>query len=144
MYYIQTKTANVLTDARSTKKGRIVLELKLSPSVDNYTATINDYKETIIELLDENQVPVLVTKYDFLSSRTIQITAEKINLLYSAVDTMVPTNIPYFEREKQLSSLAFLLYVQNDFMTDENGNEMPGITIYGLSATDWELRTIGI
>lgn len=139
MVQIQTKKS-VLYDARDNKFGKIVLQLETTPSQYGYEAIITDFVEKSTETQDSEGIPVIGYYLEKIRTKTLIITKDQINYLFGLVSAQIPTELPYFDREKMLFKYAFLAYVQNDFIKDASGQLITGKTIYNLNPSDWEVK----
>lgn len=139
MIEIQTKN-EILYNARENHFGRVIIRMESIPSEAGYDVTITDFAERSVVTKDQDGNDVAGTVSLKLQSKVLNIPSAEINQLYGYVDAIVPKSMPYFERERELQRAALLAYVSSDFVRDQNGQQVQGKTIYGLSPTDWEIR----
>lgn len=137
MIQIQTKQP-ILYNTRDYKFAKIKVQLELSQTDSGYNAVITDFAEVKI-ITETTGEPIESTISTLINRKNIFISEPQINYLFGMVDNVIPKEIPFFEREILLRQNAFLTYVQNDFIKDENGDLVTGKTIYNLNPSDWEI-----
>ena len=122
---IQSKVS-VLYDAMDMKHGKIVIDMEVVRNESNYTVTTNRYA-------DNDGVQTLIKTKTFIKEFA------EIDGLNEMIKPYIDYNLPYSERCQREEDLALLVYVQNDFIKDENGEVIPGKTICNLNPEDWEI-----
>ena len=53
----------------------------------------------------------------------------------------IDQNLPYSERIQRERDMALLVYVQTDFIKDQDGNIIEGKTIGNLNPDQWEIAS---
>lgn len=106
--------------------GKLIVEMELIEN--DYNFTIN-----ITRICDNNGVQTPLKPKQFTKE------FEEINGLYEVVKTIVDQTLPYTERNQRERDMALLIYVQTDFVKDEEGNILEGKTIGNLNPEDWEI-----
>ena len=140
-------TNPVKYNARNNKKAKVVLELdwKANANRTGYVATITDYKREYIDIQvspgDEDNPPVYETRA--IDTRIpgkqepVLMSNAEASLLFDTIKPLIPTGLSYAEEEIQKLRLCFHMYVNQDFVEDENGELIPGVTIYDLPSGEW-------
>ena len=122
---IQSKVS-VLYDAMDMKLAKIVIDMEVTRNDSNYTVTTNRYA-------DNEGVQTLIKTKTFIKEFA------EIDGLNEMIKPYIDYSLPYSERCQREEDLALLVYVQNDFIKDENGEAIPGKTICNLNPEDWEI-----
>lgn len=63
---------------------------------------------------------------------------EILNGDFAMVEPMLPAGLSYLEKENMLFTQAFLYFVKNDYLKDDDGNTTKDL-IYGLTPNDFEI-----
>ena len=122
---IQSKVS-ILYDAMDMKWGKIVIDMEVTRNDSNYTITTNRFAEN-------EGVQTLIKTKTFIKDFA------EIDGLNEMIKPYIDYNLPYSERCQREEDLALLVYVQNDFIKDENGDVIEGKTICNLNPEDWEI-----
>lgn len=122
---IQSKVS-ILYDAMDMKWGKIVIDMEVSRNDFNYTITTNRFAEN-------EGVQTLIKTKTFIKEFA------EIDALNEMIKPYIDYSLPYSERCQREEDLALLVYVQNDFIKDENGEVIVGKTICNLNPEDWEI-----
>ena len=122
---IQSKVS-ILYDAMDMKWGKIVIDMEVTRNDSNYTVITNRYAEN-------DGVLTLIKTKTFIKEFA------EIDALNEMIKPYIDYSLPYSERCQREEDLALLVYVQNDFIKDENGEVIVGKTICNLNPEDWEI-----
>jgi hypothetical protein len=139
MAKIETKV-ELLYDSRDNKWGRIVIEMTKQQVGNFYNLTITDYLETSTVTEIEGQEPIISKSLSFIRTKPYQKTVAEVDGLYNAVSGYVDSKLPFTEKQYQIENFALLVYVQNDWKKDREGNPVVGKTIYDLLPSDWQIK----
>lgn len=138
MVKIRTKK-KVMFCAREHKFSHITVEMRYIPTEAGYSATITDYIDKESTYTDENGVEQTHQYLMKINEKNITIPNEQINQLFAMVEPAVGKKLSRVEAEKLRHEMALLVFVQNDFIKDEQGEIIKGKTIYNLEPTEWEV-----
>ena len=126
-------TKEVLYDARDYKFGKVIIEMKTTRQGDFYHIEVIDTAVKEIEVDGQIQ-----TTSSFIKRKDLQKPTAEVDGLYAMVSASIPTDLSYTERQCKIEEIALLVYVQNDWIKDENG-ENTDFLIYGLQPADFEI-----
>lgn len=138
MVKIRTKK-QVMYCAREHKFSHITMEMTYIPTAEGYRATITDYIDATTSHQDENGEEKEVAYQKQINSKNLLIPNEQINYLFGMVEPHIDKKLSRVEAEKLRHELAFLIFVQNDFIKDENGKIIQGKTVYNVAPDVWEV-----
>lgn len=122
---IQSKVS-ILHDGVDMKWGKLVIDMEVTRNDSNYTVITNRYAE------NDGVLTLIKTK-------TFVKDFAEIDALNEMIKPYIDYSLPYSERCQREEDLALLVYVQNDFVKDEQGNVTVGKTIGNLNPEDWEI-----
>ena len=142
---IQLKTKQeVQYNSRSQKSGIVYFELKPVKQSDGYQCQVIDTVKVkvISKTLPTEEKPEgedVISYYDkVLETKSIFLSNADINGIFAMVEPMLPKGLSYLEKENMLFTQAFLYFMKNDFLKDEDGNTTKDL-IYGLTSNDFEI-----
>lgn len=121
-------TVPVLYDSIDKKWGKIIIEMEVIENDHNFTVITQRYSDC----------DGIVT---FIRSKEFTKSFEEINGLYKAIKPHIDQTLPYIERVQRERDMALLFYVRTDFIKDENGNVLEGVTLADLLPEQWEIAT---
>ena len=103
------------------------------------TAHVRDYVIHQKEVYDnENLVMVPYPEEEQLRVRTKILEDTVIDNLFESIEPELPSNLGRVQKDRLAHQLAHLVFVQNDFITDEDDNPTQ-LTIWGLQPDQWEI-----
>lgn len=138
MVKIRTKK-QVMYCAREHKFSHITVEMSYIPTAEGYRATIKDYIDAETTHINERGEEEKVSYNKQINTKNLLIPNEKINQLFAMVEPAIGKKLSRVEAEKLRHEMALLVFVQNDFIKDEQGEIIKGKTIYNLDPTEWEV-----
>lgn len=138
MVKIRTKK-QVMYCAREHKFSHITVEMSYIPTTEGYRATITDYIDAETAHINEQGEEEKVPYPKQINTKNLLIPNEQINQLFAMVEPAVGKKLSRVEAEQVRHEMALLVFVQNDFIKDEQGEIIKGKTIYNLDPTEWEV-----
>lgn len=142
---IQLKTKQeVQYNSRSQKSGIVYFELKPVKQSDGYQCQVVDTikVKVVSKTLPTEEKPEgedVISHYDkVLETKSIFLSNVEINGIFAMVEPMLPAGLSYLEKENMLFTQAFLYFVKNDYLKDDDGNTTKDL-IYGLTPNDFEI-----
>lgn len=116
-----------------------VIEIEMKEIIRNSTSITFSITDSVVIEPSENDVIPRENKLT-INNKRVEISVGEYNTLYQMAEDYINTNNPtlsIFEKENIRPSVAFLLYFQNDIITDVGGNPF---CLYGTLASQWEVK----
>ncbi len=107
----------------------------LAITINKQDVVVKDY--ALIESTnDSGEVSYTPTQ---INSKAVTISDNEYNSLYAYIERQLPRDLTPLEKQVQMEELSALFYIQSNFIKDENGDKIDGVTLYGIPYNQWEL-----